>query len=119
MNKFHIHSLTRRSFTHTTLWAVAITVLIVVAAATLGRAAHNFDAALVEKPDVAIYLLLEDEKIGQTTLLRESENERDYLAETEDGPKLVRLKKGPEQWYVQFTEALHGRSAEQVLETQE
>lgn len=73
----------------------------------LGRAAHNFQAALTQKPDVAIYLLLPDEEIGRTTLLRETETERDYLADTKDGPKLIRLKKGDKVWFVSFTERLH------------
>lgn len=107
MNKFHVHSLSPRKFRHTVVWSSVLCVTIVVATALLGRATRNFNAALIDKPDVAIYLLLPDEEIGQTTLLRESEMERDYLADTKDGPKLIRLKKGPEEWFVSLIEPLH------------
>ena len=78
-----------------------------IAAAALGRATHNFGAALTEKPDVAIYLLLPNEDIGNTTLLRESDNERDYLAETATGPKLIKLRKNEGEWFVSLIEKLH------------
>lgn len=81
--------------------------VVVVGAALLGRATHNFQAALTDKPDVAIYLLLPEEELGITTLLRESETERDYLAETKNGPKLVKLKKGDKEWFVSVVEELH------------
>ncbi len=81
--------------------------MIVVATSTIARAAHNFKAALTDKPDVAVYLLLPDAGLRQTTLLKETPTERDYLAETKDGPKLIRLKKGETQWYVSLMETLH------------
>lgn len=102
-----IARLSRFRFLHTMGWAVVLSALIVLVAAGLGRAAINLKAALTDKPDIAIYLLLPDEEIGQTTLLREKENERDYLAETKDGPKLIKLKKGEEEWYVVEVEQLH------------
>ncbi|MDD5623367.1 MAG: hypothetical protein PHI23_01500 [Candidatus Peribacteraceae bacterium] len=92
-------------FFHTVGWAVLLCALIVAIAATLGRATMNIRAALTDKPDIAIYLLLPEEEIGRTMLLKESETERDYLAETKDGPKLIRLKKG-EKWYVAEMEKL-------------
>jgi hypothetical protein len=106
---FHVHALSPRTFRHAAMWSLMVAVLIVAAAAGLGRAAKNFRGALVVKPDVAIYLLLPEEGLGNTTLLRESEDglERDYLADTKDGPKLVKLKRGEEQWYVALTEELH------------
>lgn len=120
MSKFHIHSLSRRTYSHTVLWSIFLCLLIVVVAAALGRAANNFRAALTDKPDVAIYILLKDKELGNTTLLREGVNERDYLAETASGPILVRLKKGEEEWFVSFTEPLHdgtGTGA-RVMETE-
>jgi hypothetical protein len=80
--------------------------LIVGVAAALGRTTLNLNAALTDKPDIAIYLLLPEEGIGKTVLLREKDNERDYLAETKTGPKLVRLRKGNKQWYVEDVQAL-------------
>lgn len=107
MNKFRVHALSPRNYRHTVLWSVFLCIMIVVAAALLGRATKNFKAALTEKPDVAIYLLLPDEGIGQTTLLRDNETERDYLAETDEGPKLIKLKRGEAEWYVSLIEPLH------------
>lgn len=107
MAKFQIQSLSRHSFKRTVWWSIVLSTLIVVAAATLGRAAHNFQAALTDKPDVALYLLLPEEQIGHSTLLKETETERDYLVETKDGSKLVQLKKGEEAWYVSLVERLH------------
>jgi hypothetical protein len=105
--KLHIPHLTNRKFFHTIFWSLIVSGLIVGAAAAIGRASHNMNIALEEKPDIALYILLPEEEIGKSTLLRESENERDYLAETKDGPKFVKLKKGKEQWYAALVESLH------------
>ncbi len=107
MKKFHVHHLSHPLFRRTVLWSVVACFLIVGAAAALGRSMSNFRAALTDKPDLAIYLLLPEEGIGNTTLLREEETERDYLAETKDGPKIVKLKKGESQWFVSHVENLH------------
>jgi hypothetical protein len=107
MGKFHVHSLSRRTYLRTVSWAFFLCFSIVICASLLGRATHNFKAALTEKPDVAIYLLLPDEGLGQTTLLRESDTMRDYLAETDEGQKLVKLEKNRDgEWEVALIEAL-------------
>lgn len=102
-----IRRISHLRFFHTIGWAVLLCGLIVGMAASLGRATLNLKAALTDKPDIALYLLLPEEKIGRSVLLREREDERDYLAETKDGPKLVRLKKGESEWYVELVENLH------------
>jgi len=107
MRGFHIHTLSHAGYRQTVLWAAFCCLAIVAAAASFARASHNFAAALTEKPDLAIYLLLPEEEIGQSTLLREQDAERDYLAETKDGPKLIKLKKGEKEWYVSLVETLH------------
>ncbi len=107
MRGFHIHTLSHRGYRQTVLWAAFCALVIVVAASSFARASRNFAAALTDKPDLAVYLLLPDEGIGMTTLLREQETERDYLAETTDGPKLIKLKKGDVEWYVSVVEKLH------------
>ncbi len=99
--------ISRYRFLHTIGWALLLSCLIVAVAATLARATLNLKAALTDKPDIALYLLLPDEGIGSTTLLRAREDERDYLAETKNGPKLVKLKKGEKEWYVILVEPLH------------
>lgn len=107
MQAFHIHTLSHRSYRVTVLWATFCCLMIVVAAAAFARASHNFTAALTDKPDLAIYLLLPDEEIGYSTVIKEGDTERDYLAETKDGPKLIKLKKGETEWYVSHVETLH------------
>lgn len=107
MKKFQPHRVSHPIFRRTMMWSVILCLLIISAAAALARSSHNFKAALTDKPDLAIYLLLPDEQISNTTLLRESDNERDYLADTKDGPKIIKLKKGEKQWYVALTEDLH------------
>lgn len=107
MKKFHVHHLSHPLFRRTVMWSVILCVLIVSAAAALARSAHNFKAALTDKPDLALYLLLPEEEITTSTLLRDGDTERDYLAETKEGPKVIKLKKGPEQWFVANIENLH------------
>lgn len=109
--KINIHHLSARRFLRTVLWAVIASSIIVTAAAGLGRAARNFEAALTDKPDVALYLLLPDEGITTSTVLRERPNERDYLVETARGPRLIKLKRGAREWYVSSTEVLHEGTA--------
>ncbi len=106
-NGFQIHTLSHRGYRMTVLWAAFCCLAIVAAASAFARASRNFAAALTDKPDLAIYLLLPEEEIGSSTLLREKENERDYLAETKDGPKLIKLEKGETQWFVSVVEPLH------------
>lgn len=105
--RFHVAHLSHRSFKCTVLWAVGVSTLIVVAISALARAAHNFEIALTDKPDIALYLLLPEEGITSSELLRESEHERDYLTETNEGPKLVKLKKDGTQWRATLVESLH------------
>lgn len=101
-----IDRLSRWRFLSTTFWALLMSGVIVAGAAFLGRATLNLKAALTDKPDIAIYLLLPDEKIGATTLLRELPTERHYLAETLDGPKLVILEKKDGKWGVKKIEKM-------------
>lgn len=118
--KINFHHLPQRRFMHTVLWAVVASTAIVIAASGLARAARNFEAALTDKPDVALYLLLPDEGITRSTILRELPNERDYLAETDEGPKLIKLKRGAQQWFVSSVELLRdgrGRDAAPATET--
>jgi hypothetical protein len=105
---FDVERLTNRSMRSAVLWALFMSLFIVAAASLLARATRNMQAALVEKPDIAIYFLQKEENIGRTTLLRESEEgkRRQYLAETSEGKLLVDMRKGEEEWYVAETERL-------------
>ncbi len=102
-----IRDVSNRRFNHTMLWAVLLSSLVVAVAATLGRAMANVKAALTDKPDIAVYLLLKDEGITNSVLLRSHEDQRDYLVETEDGPKVVKLKMGESEWYVSSIDTMH------------
>jgi hypothetical protein len=97
----------RFRYSHTMAWAVLLGCLVVALAATLARASVNITAALTDQPDIAVYLLLPNEQIGETTLLKALDNQRDYLAQTKDGPKLIELTKGEHEWYVSWEENLH------------
>jgi hypothetical protein len=117
MSKHHlqIHEVSGKKFLHTISYAVLGSALIVGFAATLGRATINLKGALVDKPDIAIYLLLPDENISTFEKLRSrnDDTERDYLVETPEGPKYVKLKKakqknedGKFEWFVESIEPL-------------
>lgn len=104
-----LHDLPNARFYRTVLWALLLCAVIVAAAAGLGRAALNFEAAVTEKPDLAIYVLLPDDKISNIELLREEEGRREYLATTPEGAILVDLRFNEEtgHWYVHYKERLH------------
>lgn len=104
--RFSVHHLSPKRFFHTVGWSVALAIVIVITAAALGRAARNFQGALIDKPDIALYLLLPDEDIGRSSVIATKDDERTYLAETKDGPKLIKLRKDKE-WYVSEVEKLH------------
>ncbi|OGJ57181.1 hypothetical protein A3H22_03505 [Candidatus Peribacteria bacterium RIFCSPLOWO2_12_FULL_55_15] len=87
-------------------WALLGSGIVVGATAFLGRAALNLRAALTDKPDIGIYMLLPDEGIRNTTLLRSTTIERHYLAETREGKKLIILRKQGEEWGVVRIERL-------------
>ena len=90
------------------MWAVLCSLLVVAVTAMLGRATINLKAALTDKPDIAVYVLLPDEEIRHVTLLRSAFNDtrRDYLAETREGMKLVKLQKRNGVWSVREVQRL-------------
>lgn len=102
-----ISNISRKRFLFTVGWGVVASLIIVGAAAGIGRATVNLQGALTNKPDIAIYLLLPDEGIGKVELLREKEDERHYLAHTKDGLKVIILRMGEKEWYVAEVEAMH------------
>ena len=108
------HFVERHPLLLRSIWALLLSIGVVASAAALGRATRNFNAALVDKPDVAIYLLLPDENIGPTITLKTSDTERVYLAKTATSSLLVTLRKGPKEWYVASKERLHGGASSQA-----
>ena len=106
----HFHQLySKFRLTHTYVWALLMSCLIVGIAATLARATLNLASALVKKPDIAVLLLLgeKDLDVSDSVLVRTTPVERDYYVQTDEGAKLARLKKGEKQWYVQEVIPLH------------
>ncbi len=88
-------------------------ILIIAAAAALGKAMVNLQAALVSKPDVGIYMLLPDLQLGDTELIRDMQTTRDYYAESKEGPLLVHMVKpeGETEWRVSSYERLRPSAA--------
>lgn len=100
--------LSRKQYIMTVGLALVASMLIVGAAAFLGRATLNLRAALTttDKPDIAVLLLMGEKDVEHSTLLRDQKTSRDYLIEMKDGPKLVTLKKGSTTWYIAEQESL-------------
>lgn len=91
----------RFQYAHTMIWALLLSSLIVAAAATIGRATVNLRGALTaEDASLAVMLLLPDENISQVTMIKAGSDTQEFLAETKTGPKLIRMKRGPTQWFV-------------------
>src|SRR3989338_9788573 len=89
----------RFRYVHTMMWAVLLSLLIVAAAATLGRATMTLRGALVaDDGSLAVMLLLPEEEISEVTLVKAGVDTQEFVAETKDGPKLVRMKKGEKGW---------------------
>ena len=103
-----IEKISHGKYKNALLYAILASVIIVVASALVGRAALNLDAALTEKPDLALFLLLPEEDIEYSTVLREQEHERDYLIETPDGEKFIKLQKdlSTSEWFVAHRETV-------------
>lgn len=94
----------RFRYVHTITWAVLLSLFIVALAATLGRATVNLRGALTaEDGSLAVMLLLPEEQISEVTLVKASIDTQEFLVETKDGPKLIRLKRGETEWFVQDT----------------
>lgn len=103
-----IYRISRQRYLTTIAWAVLGSAFIVGIAAALGKATLNLHAALTDKPDIGIYVLLEDDGVTNAELLREREDQRDYLVETASGKELVKLKLNTDgEWYIAEREQLH------------
>ncbi len=103
-----IERISRRRYVLTIGWTVLLSLCIIIAVSSLAKATLNIKGALIEKPEIAVYLLLPDEGIIQVELLRETETTRDFLLHTKENGKLfVKMEKGEEQWYITEKENLH------------
>ena len=89
-------------YAHTMVWAVLLSVLIVGLAATIGRASVNLRGALTDEDgSLAVMLLLPEKNIREVTLVKASADTQEFLVEADDGPELVRLKRGEKEWFVE------------------
>ena len=102
-----IERISRLRFASTILWAIVGSTVVVASAAGLARATLNLNGALVEKPEIAVYLLMPEEHITHVEVLREGEDTKDLLLETKEGKMLVTMKKGEEEWYISYKQQLH------------
>ncbi|MBT3293246.1 hypothetical protein HN512_03075 [Candidatus Peregrinibacteria bacterium] len=102
-----IERISRLRFASTILWAIVGSTVVVASAAGLARATLNLNGALVEKPEIAVYLLMPEEHITHVEVLREGEDTKDLLLETKEGKMLVTMKKGEEEWFISYKEQLH------------
>ncbi|MCK5016721.1 MAG: hypothetical protein KAS32_06555 [Candidatus Peribacteraceae bacterium] len=103
-----IERISRGRYALTIGWTVLLSICIIVAVSGLARATLNIKGALIEKPEIAIFLLLPDEGITHVEVLRETETTRDFLAHTEEnGVLLVKMEKGETEWYITEKEQLH------------
>lgn len=97
----HISLLSRWRYTHTISWALLASCLIVAVAATIARASLNLRGALTaEDASLAVMLLLPEENISEVTMLKASFDSQEFLAQTETGPKVIRVKKYDGKWAV-------------------
>ena len=94
-------------FTHTVMWGLLLSAIVIVLASLMARSALNLEAAVTNKPDLAVIILLPEENITDVELMRDRGKERDYLVETKDGPKYVKLIKSDGEWRVGEIEQLH------------
>lgn len=87
---------------HTMFWALLLSSLIVAVAATVARATVNLRGALTaEDASLAVMILLPEEEIQDVTLIKAGIDTQEFLAETKTGPKLIRMKRGETEWFVQ------------------
>lgn len=103
-----IERISRWRYFSTIIWAVLGSVLVVSLTAGIARATLNMRGSLVEKPEIAVYLLLQEAEVTNVEILRETETQKDMLVHTKnEGKLLVIMKKGEEEWYIAEKERLH------------
>ena len=102
-----IEYVSKGKFTHTFVWGLLFSAAVIILASVMAKSALNLKAAVTDKPDLAVIILLPDEGISNVELMRDRGKERDYLVETKDGPKYVKLIKAGEEWRVSKVERLH------------
>ncbi len=89
-----------RHFSRLVVWMLIAGATVIIVIALLARAQLNLQAALTDKPDLAVMILLPEEGIKEVSLLRDLGLERDYLVETNSGLKFVKLRKTGGKWHV-------------------
>ncbi|MFA6259583.1 MAG: hypothetical protein WCX29_03160 [Candidatus Peribacteraceae bacterium] len=95
-----IHHLSQHRFREMSIWMILAATAIIVAFALLARASLNLHAALTDKPDLAMYILMPETRIQKIDLLRDHGKERDYLVTTATGSLFVKLQKSDGKWNI-------------------
>lgn len=97
----HISFLSTWRYTHTMAWAVLLSLLIVAIAATIGRATMKLRGALTDDDaSLAVMMLLPDEEISDVTMLKAGPDTQEFLAETKNGPAVVRVLRVEGKWTI-------------------
>jgi hypothetical protein len=97
----HIQFLSRWRYTHTITWALLMSSLIVAIAATMARATLRLRGAMSsEDASLAVMLLLPEKNISDVTMIKAGYDTQEFLAQTESGPEVIRVKKFEGEWIV-------------------
>jgi hypothetical protein len=105
-----IHETSARTFRAVVILAVIAGTAVIIAFSLISRAQLNLKAALTDKPDIAVLLLMEEmgAEVTDSELLRDLGNERDYLVETSgSGTLFIKLRKAGEEWHIAEQTPLH------------
>lgn len=92
-----------------TLWAFLLSLGILVFTGILARITLEITGSVINNPDLAVVVLMKEvEDVQYSTLLRESEFDRDYLVETTNTKWLVKLHKSSltEEWSIKSKQNL-------------
>lgn len=102
----HIADVSKGKHSDITIWAIVAALVFIVFFSLVARASLNLQGALTHKPDLAVYVLLPEEDITEVELLRELNQERDYLLTTKNGMKFAKLRQVDGEWTLATIEDL-------------
>ncbi len=96
----NVHDYSHHGYRRTVMWTVLLALLVMAVVALVARGKQNLNAALINKPDLAAALVLEDKgyEITNVSLLRELTYERDYVVDTNSGAVFVKLIQRDGTW---------------------
>lgn len=92
-----------------TFWAFSLSLGILIFTGVLARITLEITGSVVNNPDLAVVVLMKEvDDVQYSTLLRESEFDRDYLVETHTAKWLVKLHKSSvtDEWSIKSKQNL-------------